>query len=135
MVSVELKITNYDQVMADLGNLGKMLRVAILKALKKSGALVKSEAIPLVRARSGKTRDSLGLKVDKKELAMYVRSRWFVGRFLEYGTVNMRARPFLRPALESNMDKIRQLFDTEINAAIVGAATLSYDLGGSDLEE
>jgi HK97 gp10 family phage protein len=122
MVAVELKIKNIDEVMKDLTNLGVALRKAIVEALKETGKLVKEDAIPLVRARSGKTRRSIGMKLDTKNLTAYVGSDWFVSRFLEWGTVRMKEYPFLRPALDKNTDKIRQLYEMKINAAIESVA-------------
>lgn len=39
----------------------------------------------------------------------------FYWRFLEFGTSKMAARPFMRPALESNVDKATDAIVTELN--------------------
>lgn len=42
----------------------------------------------------------------------------FHWRFLEFGTANMRAQPFMRPALENNIQKVTGIFVTELSLAI-----------------
>lgn len=39
-------------------------------------------------------------------------------RFVEFGTVKMAARPFMRPALAENVDKVTSVVVTELNKAI-----------------
>ena len=49
-------------------------------------------------------------KVDADNLGGQVESRAPYSRFLEFGTVNMDARPFLFPALEMSKPRIRAIF-------------------------
>lgn len=42
----------------------------------------------------------------------------FYWRFKEFGTVKQRAEPFMRPALEDNVDKATSVAVTELNKAI-----------------
>ena len=49
-------------------------------------------------------------KVDADKLGGQVESRAPYSRFLEFGTVNMEARPFLFPALEMSKPRIRAIF-------------------------
>ena len=125
MVTVQLRITNLDDINKDLKGLGRQLRQAIIRTLKEAAEDVKGAAIPLVRARSGKTRRSLETAIDIRRGALkaYVGTDWFVGRFLEKGTKKMRAYPFLRPALESRKSRIRMLLDSNINKAVIKAGT------------
>lgn len=45
----------------------------------------------------------------------YTVAHW---RLLEFGTVNMRAQPFMRPALAENVDKVVDRFVASLNPAI-----------------
>ena len=44
----------------------------------------------------------------------------FYFRFQEFGTKNIPAKPFLRPALESNADKVLETVVEELNKALDG---------------
>jgi HK97 gp10 family phage protein len=46
----------------------------------------------------------------------------FYWRFLEFGTEKMRAQPFMRPALEDNVEKATSVAVSELNKAIDRAA-------------
>ena len=49
-------------------------------------------------------------KVDVARLVADVESRAPYSKFLEFGTVNMEARPFLMPAFEQSKPRIRAIF-------------------------
>ena len=119
MVEVSIDLKNKEKVLRDITNLGKNLRKAIEEALSSSAKLVKKEAIPLVRTRTGKTRRSIKHSAGKSKLEAHVGSNWFVSRFIDRGTKKMRAYPFLRPALEKSKSNIRQFFVDAINRAII----------------
>lgn len=122
MVSVSINFANDKEVMKKIEILGKYLRKAMGEALVPSARAVKKEAIPRVRARSGKTRGTIDYNVEKGKREAHVGSDWMVSRFLEDGTVKMRAFPALRPALESLREDIRQYFVIEIERAIIKAS-------------
>jgi len=49
-------------------------------------------------------------KINDQDMSIEVESRAEYSEFLEYGTQNMKARPFMFPALEENKPKIRRMF-------------------------
>ena len=49
-------------------------------------------------------------KINEQEMSIEVESRAEYSQFLEFGTQNMKARPFMFPALEENKPKIRRMF-------------------------
>ena len=49
-------------------------------------------------------------KINDQEMSIEVESRAEYSEFLEFGTQNMKARPFMFPALEENKPKIRRMF-------------------------
>jgi len=121
MVSVSINFANNKEVMKRIDSLGKYLRKAMREALVPSAQAVKKEAIPRVRSRTGKTRSTIDYSADKG-ISAHVGSNWMVSRFLENGTVRMRAYPALRPALESCRQEIQQFFFIEIDRAITKAS-------------
>lgn len=86
--------------------------------LEKAGEIVAERARGLVPVNTGKLRDSIRvvrLKGDPKQnIRVYAGNREKNGAFyahmVEYGTVKMPAKPFLRPALNASkggiMDKM-----------------------------
>lgn len=75
---------------------------------------------------SGFLRDSILIAYDKEKSAEGLRASYlitwskdaFYGRFLEFGTSKMAARPFLRPAYEAKKqeaaDKFSQVIDEKV---------------------
>ena len=64
----------------------------------KSGRLKKSIGITKRKSRVGEVRFSVSPRKGGKNNAFY-------GRFIEFGTSKMQAKPFLRPALEKSVDE------------------------------
>tara|TARA_R100001015_G_C4559853_1_gene119919 strand:+ start:325 stop:759 length:435 start_codon:yes stop_codon:yes gene_type:complete len=50
-------------------------------------------------------------KINDQDMSIEVESRAEYSEFLEFGTQNMKARPFMFPALEENKPKIRRMFN------------------------
>ena len=101
----------------------KLLTTAIRTACKKSYDEMRS----IVRVRKGYLKKSLGIviKVDESTASVFgmigpvkkvkdgsgkKRTQAHVARFLEYGTINMRAYPFIKPVFDKNEHKIPQIF-------------------------
>jgi len=120
-MEISVRITNLNEIQRDFTSLGICLREAIANALKEAADVVKTAAIPNVRTRTGKTRASIESAVDTQGLKAYVGSNWFVSRFLERGTKRMRAYPFLRPSIDKNEGRIREILISNLNRAIIKA--------------
>lgn len=71
---------------------GSLLGAIITKKLPKSQSKLTAEHVVTVRGR-GKPTTKKGRKIDRAPYAFHV----------EFGTVNMPAEPFLRPALANNV--------------------------------
>ena len=54
----------------------------------------------LVPKRSRKTHDSIDVEITDHGLTAIIGPTWFVGRFLEDGTVKMAPRPFVGPSAD-----------------------------------
>lgn len=66
----------------------------------------------------GGARDESGKIPSKKAVKANPGGDTFYWRFVEFGTENMKARPFMRPALATNVDKATDVFVTEFNKGI-----------------
>lgn len=70
---------------------------------------------------TGRLIGSLKFRVNKDKLEGFVSAGAKYARYLEFGTRDMRARPFLRPALGKNTDFLRKLFDGQVRKAVLKA--------------
>lgn len=59
---------------------------------------------------TGFLASNIVLNLDATGMVAQVESRASYSIFLEFGTQNMKARPFMQPALEENKPKIRRMF-------------------------
>jgi HK97 gp10 family phage protein len=106
------------------------------RAVNASVQIVRTSAIDMIQRspKTGKTYNRRGIRhkasapgeppatdtgflvsqiygrVDADKLGGQVESRAPYSRYLEFGTINMAARPFLFPALEMNRTRIRAIF-------------------------
>lgn len=68
----------------------------------------------LVAVRKGKTKDVKAAKAGQGRLGKDA----FYARFVEFGTVKLPARPFLRPALENNIGPATEAMAKRLKARI-----------------
>jgi HK97 gp10 family phage protein len=61
---------------------------------------------------TGFLASNIVLNLEATGMVAEVESRAKYSIFLEFGTQNMKARPFMQPALEENKPKIRRMFAT-----------------------
>lgn len=83
---------------ADLKRAGITTRLPVSDELRDAAKAIRVDARDTVRKRSGRTARSIIYSSKFKGLRYEVGPKWFVGRFLEYGTVHQRAYPFMAPA-------------------------------------
>lgn len=83
--------------------LKKSIAIGKVKTYKSSGAVV-----VLVGPKSGFERNIDG---ETRKPVKYA-------HLVEFGTINTRARPFLRPALKNNKAEVERIFASEISVQI-----------------
>ena len=80
--------------------------------LPKAGVEVQNEAIRTIRSKSiidsGRLRDSIKFKVKGDEVKVGTNVEYAI--YNEYGTYKMKARPYLRPALDNKRKFLVQLW-------------------------
>ena len=75
---------------------------------------------------AGKSRYSKGKKSDGAKKI----KRFYVARWIEFGTVKMRPRPFLRPAFDATQAECQRIIATELGQGLEAeAAKLASKLG------
>lgn len=115
----DIELTGVDEILNKLQQIGTNISRLENKALKNAAepVLEDARATNAFNDKSGKLRKGLKISnIKKKEGVKYVlvgvdksdNSKIFYGKFLEFGTSKMAARPFLQPAYEKNKDNIQQ---------------------------
>ncbi|AOR22730.1 hypothetical protein BGI42_02945 [Clostridium taeniosporum] len=117
MASMELQ--GVDEILNKLQSMGTNVSRLENKALRNAAepVLEDAKATNAFNDRSGKLRKGLKItNVKKKEGVKYIligidksdNSKIYYGKFLEFGTSKMPAKPFLQPAYEKNKDNIKR---------------------------
>ena len=117
MADAELK--GVDEILNKLSQMGANITRLENKALKNAAEPVLEDArtTNAFNDRSGRLRKGLKISgVKKKEGVKYIlvgvdksdNSKIFYGKFLEFGTSKISARPFLQPAYEKNKEEIQK---------------------------
>ena len=92
------------------------IRKAMETALDKAGFQVERDAKIFAPVRTGRLRASINKQ--RKGLIVTVQDNVNYGIYQEYGTWKMKSHPFMRPSLEKNVAKIKQLILEEIRSAL-----------------
>ena len=113
----DIELTGVDEILNKLQQMGANINGLENKALRNAAEPVLKDAKANVPVRTGKLKKGLKVtNVKKKEGVKYIlvgvdrgdNSEIFYGKFIEFGTSKMSARPFLQPAYEKNKDNIQK---------------------------
>lgn len=116
-----------DNLIRKIEDMGKAGTRIENKALKKAGELIVEEAKNNVPFRKGKLKEGLKVSgVRKKNGNKFVlagiqkgdNSKIFYGKFLEFGTSKMKARPFMGPAYESKKEEAKEVIKDELRKGL-----------------
>lgn len=104
-MNIEVRVDNTQLVLSKL-------KEGIERSLEESGNLVENGAALRCPVDTGNLRNSLTHQVngDTVEIGTGVEYAGYV----ELGTSKMGERPYLRPALENNVDMIRKIFESNL---------------------
>lgn len=115
MAKVEL--TGVKELLNEVEKLGAKGNQIENKALREAGALMKESIAREAPRRTGKLKKSIEVsgvrtKDGMKHVQVGPGKDGYYGKFVEFGTVKMRARPFMAPGYENAksqaLDKIAQ---------------------------
>lgn len=133
---VRVEVTGFKELEHALAELPKAVAKSVLRtALKKAGQPVVDAAQSLAPRDTGKLAESIEIKTSLSRRQRRRRQKagdveQFIGpstkaphgHLVEFGTVKMAPRPFLRPAWDANKDRVLELFAKEMWTAIEKAA-------------
>lgn len=78
-------------------------------ALEAIGLFVEGEAKLRTPVDTGNLRSSLDHKVDESQKAVHIGTNVEYASYVEKGTRYQEAQPYLTPAVEENIDKIKKI--------------------------
>ena len=99
----------------------KDINEGTIKALLRSMNLVRSDAITKVPVDTGNLRGSIVSALEKDKLRATVSTNVEYAPYVEFGlrtNPNYPKQPFMRPALNENVDKIERIFIQEESKAV-----------------
>lgn len=116
MAGIEVTLTsNKDEILEALGEQLGQAMIAIGMTAESNAKQEITKAVydtPESKSgyvRTGRLRNSISYGVDTDEPAVYIGSNVEYAPYVELGTSKMRARPFLKPAVENYGEQYKDL--------------------------
>lgn len=88
------------------------LRLAIHRSLVKIGLTTEGYAKRLCPVRTGRLRNSITFYTDDDTVTIGTNVEY--AQCVEEGTSKQKAKPYLRPAIENNLDKYKAIVENEL---------------------
>ncbi|EGT4316085.1 hypothetical protein DOX48_22040 [Cronobacter malonaticus] len=143
MIDINLDFSGLDEIARDLETLSRAENNKVLRDATRAGAeVLREEVIQRAPERSGKLKKNVVVLTQKSRRrgeissGVHIRGRnmrtgnsdnsmkasdprnAFYWRFVELGTVNMPAHPFVRPAFDTRQEQAAQVAMERMNRAI-----------------
>lgn len=104
-------LKNFEKAHADMPQYFK-------NAMSNSVTKIRSDAQAIVPVRTGMLKKSITVRTDSNPLMGWVLVGQPYGIYVEEGTWKMRAQPYLKPSLLSNLDYINDQFKRAMQAVV-----------------
>ncbi|MFA5866916.1 MAG: HK97-gp10 family putative phage morphogenesis protein [Actinomycetota bacterium] len=120
------QVIGEEKLLAQLADIAKAVQGDDLEEAAQAGAdVVEAGAKGRVQERTRRLKDSIHTEVSKKtetlvEVDVAPDKKEFYGQFVEFGTSKMGAKPFMRPAIDENEDKVAEAVKTTLKSKIDG---------------
>ncbi|MET3507036.1 HK97-gp10 family putative phage morphogenesis protein [Halalkalibacter oceani] len=106
---MKLEFQGLDQLASQLEKMGSEGNKIRDEAVKDGGEVLSETVENQAPVRTGTLKGSIAVSDPANgEVEVGPSDKGFYGRFLEFGTRKMRARPFMGPAFEQSKSKIEQ---------------------------
>ena len=90
------------------------IKAALLRGLETCGLVAEGYAKKLAPVDTGNLRNSITHEVDDGEPAAYIGTNVEYAPYQEFGTIHMKAQPFLKPAVNDHKDEYRKIIENEL---------------------
>jgi len=122
-----IELTGMDELIKNLEAVSKDISKDLARCVRKGGEIIRDAAKANIRAQglidTGALHDNMSINTTEKdrsqvEVTIGPGKKQFYGYFHEYGTSKMKARPFLRPAYDENIEKVQDVIAEELKKTI-----------------
>jgi len=122
-------VSGFRSLTKKLRKMGPAVKETIKPALQKVADAVRADALKRIPVREGDLAMALKKQVKPNGLSARVgywkkgnKKNWELGgwraHFIEFGTLNARAIPFIRPAFKENIEFAKKTIDTGVDKAL-----------------
>ncbi|WP_233120164.1 HK97-gp10 family putative phage morphogenesis protein [Tissierella creatinophila] len=118
-----MKVEGIEDLLVEIERLGREGSKIENKALKEAGDAVKISIQNETPTRSGKLKTSITVSRVKtkggiKQVEVGPGSDGYYGKFLEFGTVKMKANPFMSRGYETSKSEAERIIEEEIRKGL-----------------
>lgn len=120
---IEIRITNLPQIKSAFSRAPGLMRDSLNNAIKKSIITIQRDSMINTPVLTGRLRSSTRSLFSDMRGEVGTHTNYDV--FIHEGTKYMRARPYLRQAVESNVDEVSKFFTEAVDDVLskIGKAT------------
>ena len=119
----DMKLEGMDELLAEIERLGKEGSKIENNALREAGEAVKQSIQNETPTRTGKLKASISVSRVKtksgiKQVEVGPGKDGYYGKFLEFGTVKIRANPFMSRGYETSKSEAERIIEEEIKRGL-----------------
>ena len=119
----ELEITGIENLLTEVEKLGQAGSRIENKALKEAGQVVKEAIKAVTPKKTGALKKSIevsGVKTREgiKQVEVGPGKDGWYGKFVEFGTVKMKAKPFMGPGYEASKNEAMAAVEKELKKGL-----------------
>ena len=119
----DVKLDGLENLLTELGKLGKEGEKIEREILKKAGEKVKDAIIKEAPQRTGNLKKNIKVSNIKRQdgasfIEVYPSKDAFYAAFLEFGTAKMKADPFMSRGYEDSKEDVEELIVEEVKKGL-----------------
>lgn len=120
-MQIKVDIKGMGELVGKLNKLNQMMSVRVEEQVNETGKAIRKSAKARVPVDSGDLKKTISMKRSKDKLSATIgpqKGEWWKGIFIEFGTVDQAAQPYMSPAWEENKNGYMDGMKKAINKAV-----------------
>ncbi len=115
---IKIEFPNLQKVLRALATAPKQTRDAVNRAIRRSIYKVQNTALPLTPIDTGALRRSLSAGTSFRDFYGEIYPYMEYAIYVHEGTYKMRARPFLKTAMDRDYSEVKRIFESELGTGL-----------------